>query len=375
MQTKDISKKYYNIAEDVRRYPEAWLYIITGGRATGKTYGTLLDCYLQNHRRDFIFIKRTMEDVDLLCSGTGSVQAGAKDFGVNLSPFAAINRDIGSHVNAFSIKKGIAGFWDTVEEEDGKQHATGKPVGTIFALNGVTKYKGFELASSKPEQWIIFDEFIPNIYDRVNRNEGLQLLDFYKTVSRDRVQRGLAEVKLICLANATNIANPLFDTLEITDTVADMVSSGRHEYYDNDRQIFIHLLEDNSDLQEPERATGLYKAMSQTPWGMMTYNNQFAYNDFSSVRRSALKGYACVTAYHYKHETVYVYYNDGRYYLTSSRNINIDHIYDLNRENGQKAFFNDWVITLRTACINDLVYFKKYSYYDLIISYKKIFKL
>lgn len=377
METSKNQKKieYYNIAEDIRRYPAAWLYIITGGRATGKTYGTLLDCYLQNHRRDFIFIKRTMEDVDLLTSGTGSINSGGKDFGVNLSPFAAINRDIGSNVNAFSIRKGIAGFWDTVTDEDGKQHATGQPIGTIFALNGVTKYKGFELASSKPEQWIIFDEFIPNIYDRVNRNEGLQLLDFYKTVSRDRVQRGLQEVKLICLANATNIANPLFDTLMLTDTIADMTVKKQHEYYDPDRQIFIHLLEDNSSLQDPEHATGLYKAMSETPWGLMTYSNEFAYNDFSSVRRSALKGYTCLCACAYKKETVFVYYNDGKYYLSNSRNVNIEYIYDLNRENGQKAFFNDWVILLREQCINDNVYFKKYTYYDLIVNYKKIFKL
>ena len=367
--------KYYSIAEDVRRYPDAWCYIVTGGRATGKTYGALMDCYLQCHRRDFIFIKRTMEDVDLLCSGTGSVGAGAKDYGVNLSPFAAINRDIGSRVNAFSIKKGIAGFWDTVEDEEGKLHATGSPIGKIFALNGVTKYKGFELASDKPEQWIIFDEFIPNVYDRVNRNEGLQILDFYKTVSRDRVQRGLQEVKLICLANAVNIANPLFDTLQILDTVSDMAVHARHEYYDPERQIFIHLIEDNPDLQEPERKTGLYKAMSGTPWGQMTYSNEFAYNDFSSVKRSTLKGYVCLTGYRYKNDTVYIYYNEGKYYLSSSRNNTVPRIYDLSRENEQKAFFMDWAIAIREACIDDRVFFQKYSYYDLIINYKKLFKL
>lgn len=365
---------YYSISNDINRYPDAWLYIITGGRATGKTYGTLLDCYKNRDKRDFIFIKRTMEDVDLLCSGTGSITAGGKDFGVNLSPFAAINRDIGSNINAFSIKKGIAGFWETVEDEEGRLHATGSPIGTIFALNGVTKYKGFELASSKPEQWIIFDEFIPNIYDRVNRNEGLQLLDFYKTVSRDRVSRGLQEIKLICLANSTNISNPLFNTLEITDKVADMVSRKEHLEYDPEKQMLIRLLEAN-DTQSPEHQTGLYKAMHDTPWGAMTYSNEFAYNDFSSVRRSALKGYSCLTAYHYKHETVYVYYNAGKYYLTTSRNINVDVIYDLNRENGQKAFFSDWVIMLRSECINDRVYFQKYTYYDLIVNYKKIFSL
>ena len=365
---------YYNIAEDVRKYPNAWCYIVTGGRATGKTYGTLLDCYLQSNRRDFIFMKRTIEDVDLLACGTGNLKTGLTDFGVNLSPFASINRDIGSNVNAFSIKKGIAGFWDTYIDDDGKHQAMGKPIGLIFALNAVTKYKGFELASDKPEQWIIFDEFIPNVYDRINRNEGLQILDFYKTVSRDRVKRGLQEVKLICLANSTSIANPLFNTLEITDLIADMSIKHQETYYDTSREIFIHLLP-ATDVEDVESNTGLYKAMSDTGWGMMTYDNKFAYNDFSSVRRSALKGYICLTAYTYKHDTVYIYYNDGIYYLSTSKSNTVNDIYNLNVENQQKAFFVDWCVTIRDACINGCVYFQRYTFYDMIINYKKIFRL
>ena len=177
---------YYNIMDDISEYPDAWCYLIIGGRKRGKTYSTLKAAY--ENGIDFVFIKRTMEDVDLLCSGSGRIGTRTADYGVNLSPFAAINRDTGSAVNAYGIRNGIAGFWNTHTVED-KTEPVGAPVGMIFALSGVTKYKGFELASSKPEQWIIFDEFIPNIYDRVNRKEGIQLLDFYMTVSRDRVQR------------------------------------------------------------------------------------------------------------------------------------------------------------------------------------------
>lgn len=367
--------KYYNVSEDVSQHPLAWLYIIIGGRARGKTYSTLLDCLHHESERDFIFLKRTMEDVDLLCTGSGSISQTIKDYGVNMSPFAAINRDTGSDIRAISIKKGIAGFWHTDIDDDGKLSPHGSPIGKAFALNAVTKYKGFELASSKTEQWMIFDEFVPNVYDRVNVHEGKQVLDFYKTVSRDRVQRGLEEVKLICLANATNISNPLFNELEITDLVADMVTSGTHMYYDPDRYIFVHLLEDSEEFLSDEMDTGIYKAMSHTRWGKMTYSNEFAYNDFSSVNRKSLKNYQAVCAYQYKDETVYIYHNDGCYYVTSSRTNADIQVYNLNRENEQKAFFNDWVITLRTSCIYDLVFFQKYSYYDMLVNYKKMFKL
>ena len=366
---------YYNVAADVAKYPKAWLYIAIGGRARGKTYGALLDCKDHIADRDFIFIKRTMDDVDLLCSGSGNVNSTVRDVGVNVSPFAAINRDTGSDIRAYSIRKGMAGFWQTEIGEDGKLQPVGAPIGTIFALNAVTKYKGFEMASAKKEQWIIFDEFIPNLYDRVNVNEGKQLLDFYKTVSRDRVQRGLEEIKLICLANSTNIANPVFNELELTDLVAEMVNTGTYKYYDPDRLIFIHLLEDDPAFIEIEADTGLYKAMHDTQWGEMTYNNKFAYNDFSNVKRQALKNYRCVCGYKYHRTTVYIYYNEGKYFFTKSRSAAPVRIYDLQRENEQKAFWRDWMMDLRIACINDNVYFAQYSFYNLLANYKQLFRL
>lgn len=366
--------RYYKFAEDQRRYPQAWLYAIIGGRKRGKTYSTLLDCIEQQNKRDFIFIKRTMDDVDMICSGSGNVRSGALDIGVDLDPFAAINRDEGTDYKCFSIRSGIAGCWHTTTTEDGKLQPVGAPAGMIFALNGVTKYKGMELASSKMQHWMIFDEFIPNIYDRVNRKEGIQLLDFYMTVSRDRVQRGLEEVKLICLANATDIANPVFDTLELTDTVADMQANGVEEWYDPDRCIYIHNLDDDPSFMETEKKTGLYKAMANTAWGRVTYGNQFAYNDFSNISNKALKGYRCIAGWIYRESSAYIYYNDGQYYVTTSPG-KPDRIYNLNLENDQKLFFLNVVIDLRMASIEGRVKYKKYSFYDLITNYKKVFKI
>lgn len=306
---------------------------------------------------------------------TGKVKSKVADLGADdLNPFSAINRDTGSDINTFSIRTGIAGFWHTSRDEDGNLVPVGSPIGMAFALNGVTKYKGMELASSKPEQWIIFDEFIPNIYDRVNRKEGIQLLDFYETVSRDRPMRGLQEVKLICLANATSISNPVMDALEIVDSVAQMQSLGEHELYDQERGIYIHQLEDNHDMLNVMRGTGIYRAMSDTAWGRMSFGNEFAYNDFSNVSKKALKGYRCVCGYTYRKKEVYIYYNMGVYYITDSRGTP-DRMYNLDRENDQKAFYYDWVINLRDACISDSVRFKSYSMYDLIINFRKIFQV
>lgn len=365
--------KYYDISEDIQKHPDAWLYIIVGGRHTGKTYSTLKNCL--DNQRDFIFIKRTMDDVDMMSALTGKVKSKVADLGADdLNPFSAINRDTGSDIQTFSIRTGIAGFWNTTRDEEGNLVPVGSPLGMAFALNGVTKYKGMELASSGQEQWIIFDEFIPNIYDRVNRKEGIQLLDFYETVSRDRPFRGLQEVKLICLANATSIANPVFDALELVDDVARMQSLGEHELFNQERGIYIHQLEDNQEMLNVMKNTGIYRAMNDTAWGRMSFGNEFAYNDFSNVSKKALKGYRCVFGYTYRNKGVYIYYNAGVYYITDSKG-NPDRIYDLSRENDQKAMYYDWVITLRDACISDSVRFKTYSMYDLLINFKKIFRI
>ena len=59
------SKYYYDIEDDLQEFNDFWCYIVIGGRNTGKTYSCLKSCY--KSKRKFVFIKRTMEDVNLLC--------------------------------------------------------------------------------------------------------------------------------------------------------------------------------------------------------------------------------------------------------------------------------------------------------------------
>ena len=59
---------YYDFKEDYKKYPNAWCYIIIGGRKRGKTYSVLKSCY--EDKRKFTFVKRTNEDINLIC-GSG----------------------------------------------------------------------------------------------------------------------------------------------------------------------------------------------------------------------------------------------------------------------------------------------------------------
>ena len=188
--------RFYDFRKDREKYPDAWCYAIVGGRNTGKTYGTLLHHY--KNKLPTCFLKRTNKDVELLCLGH---RLGEKsgNYEVDLSPYKSINRDIGSNVKAYKIDDGLGAFY---EDADGEP--TGKPIAYLLSLNAIHKYKGFDLSECYS---IIFDEFIPQNYERVSTKEGEQLMELYKTVARDRVERGKEELKLICLANAVNVFN------------------------------------------------------------------------------------------------------------------------------------------------------------------------
>lgn len=350
--------KYYDIRDDIKRYPDAWCYLVWSARGPGKTYSTLRMCI--EDRKKFIFIKRTIEDVKMLCASG----AKRKNIKFDISPFVPLNRDFGWNIKPVKIEKGVAGFYNSNENDE----PFGEPIGYAVALSIASDVKGFDMSEC---DYVVFDEFIPKKYERIKRNEGDSLLDLYMTIRRDRIERGRGDLKLICLANATSINNPTFNTLEVTDDAA-LMDSRVQEYYYN-RGILMHKIIPVDDGEEKE-LTGIEAAMQGTVWAQMSFAGNFAYDDFTSVKHQRLKGYQPLCAYKYKNKTVYIYNKDGNYYACSSKN-KTQNIYDLSRENEQKKFFYDYIGRLREATIEDKMQYETYTMYDLIVNYKNIFKL
>lgn len=356
--------KYYDIRDDIKKYPNAWAYFVTSKRGPGKTYSTLRATH--EDKIPFIFMKRTQDDVEFLTKGT--MKGNKND--VDLSPFKPLNRDFGWTVRAFPIDKGLAAFYDTSADEDsGEVFSVGAPLGYVLGATTAYKYKGFDLSEC---DWMIFDEFIPRSWERINRKEGDQVLDLYLTVQRDRLERGRGELKLICLANATMINNPMYTSLNLVDIAAEMNVTGQEYFYDEYRGIMIHQLPVTGEEYKPK--SGIERAMQGTQFGDMAFGGKFAYNDFSAVKKAKMKNYIPRCAYTYKNKTVYVYSNAGKYYFTFARNEKTE-VYNLDQENQQKKFYYDWVIDIMNENIEGNVYFEKYSMYDLIVNYKKIFNI
>lgn len=358
-------KMYYSIGDDVKAYPDAWCYIVVGGRNTGKTYGGLK--WNIDNKYKHIFVKRTNDDVDLLCAGN-TLGEKCNDYEIDLSPYKSINRDLGTHIKAFKIRNGLGGFYNSNDEGS----ACGSPEGYLVSLSAIHKYKGFDLYECTD---IIFDEFIPQPWERVSRNEGTQILELYKTVARDRELRGYPELKLFMFANAVNIFNYTCEVLEVTDIIAEMAIKKEEVKYLEDRRIFIRILETPEEMLKAEKKTGIYMAMAGTAWGRMAFGNEFAYNDFTNIKKIPLKGYRPIVRVTYKQKEWYIYVKQGGiYYMTESKG-NCRAHYNLNTEMGQRAFYYDHAISLLSAAIDGKMNFSKYSMYDLIVNYKKRFKI
>ena len=223
------AKMYYEIEDDLRKYPDAWIYVVFGGRAVGKTYGALK--YVHQNKIPFIYAKRNDEDVKILTAGNSKtvISNANNGNGINmtalsedLSPFKALNRDFGWNVRAFNLMKGVGAFYDCDEhnvpilDDNGNANSIGK----LVAISMLGKYRGMDMSDTKI---MILDEFVPGSTDKIMSKEGQAILDLYMTVARDNEVKNNADpLKLICFSNANNIVSPLVDTLEIMDDLAEM---------------------------------------------------------------------------------------------------------------------------------------------------------
>lgn len=358
---EDYNDGYYHISKDVLDYPDAIIYIVWSKRGPGKTYSALRYPY---HKFRTLYMKRTNDDIKTICQN-------AKDIDMDTSPWKPLNRDFGLNVMPRLLNDGLAAFYDADEEGN----PAGQVINYVASLNYLKKLKGMDFSDA---EWMIMDEFIPLAGEVVKRKEGEMLLDLYETVARDRVKRGRADLKLMLFANAEEISTPITNALEVVDTMAWMQYKGIHKHYDDERGIFYHhISSDEVPASKDGKLHGLAKVMKGTAWYEKAYEGMFASNDFSNIEEMSIKGMRCLYHLHYrKKNDAYIYLNPrkGSFYMSPIRGSFIQS-YDLDRENIQKKFYLEHGLDLRNATIEDRMKFAKYSYYDLIFNYSKMFDI
>lgn len=357
---EDLTDGYYHVLADILKFHRCWCYVVWSKRGPGKTYSVLWFAYYSKF--PIIYMKRTDKDVSRILKEEKNIQ-------LDPSPYKPLKIQKGLRVGGVEIDDGFGAFYELDEEGQ----PTGRLLCYVLSFNKVHTYKGNDFSDV---ELLVFDEFIPQIGDRIKKAEGELLLDLYQTVSRDRLKKGRNPLKLILFANAEQISVPVTQELEIIDDMADLDATGQTHLYIEDRDILLHHITDEEvPLQECEKV-GIWKGMKGTAWWEKSFGGRFVHNDFTNVIPRSIRHSKPIVEVQFKTHFYYIYLNEEKafYYMTSTP-AKARTKYNLNRENEQKRFYYDYVIDLYDACVNERFKFEKYSMYDLIMNYKKFFNV
>lgn len=245
---------------------------LVGGRGTGKTYTTLK--VAKEDRRLFMLMRRTQSQADLISK---------PDFSV----FKPLNMDMGWDVQVKPISKYNAMFFEPDPEPDRPP----RPVGYTCALSTLSNMRGFDASDI---QLLIYDEFIPEKHERLLKNEADALFNAYETMNRNRELKGIAPIQMVCLANANDITNPVFESLKLI-RVADRMQKGNTDRWtDEPRGIQLIMLH-RSPISRRKSNTVLYNLTEGTDFSSMALDNDFNV-DRQHVKPRPLSEYTPVCA-------------------------------------------------------------------------------
>lgn len=318
----------YIIEEICSRYPYTF---IIGGRGTGKTYGALK--YVDDNSLPFMYMRRLASQADLI---------NKQDF----SPFRAVDPDIiAQPVNKFS-----SAFYHG-EVIDDKLTPQGAPMGYTCALSTVKNMRGFYAEHIK---LLIFDEFVPEIHERPLKEEAAALWNAYETINRNRELKGQPPLMLLGLANANEIANPIFLDLGITMKIFRMYETGQEIYKDDNRGLCVILLRE-SGISKAKAETSLYKLTKGSTFAEMAIENQFKTDVDSEIRSINLRELIPVC----RVSEIQIYrHKSGEYYYVSEHFSGTPAAYggsETELKRFKSAYFHIWV-----AYLNRKIVFENY---------------
>lgn len=226
---------------------------LVGGRGTGKTYTALK--VAKEDDRLFMLMRRTQSQADLISKPEFSV-------------FKPLNTDLGWNVEVKSISKYNSMFY--TQDAENLLH----PVGYTCALSTLSNMRGFDASDI---QLLIYDEFIPEKHERLLKNEADALFNAYETMNRNREIKGTAPIQMVCLANANDITNPVFESLKLI-RIADKMNKGNSDRWTDDKRGIQLIMLHRSPISRRKAQTVLYNLTEGSEFANMALDNDFNVN-------------------------------------------------------------------------------------------------
>lgn len=238
---------------------------VVGGRGTGKTYTALK--VAKEDEKLFMLMRRTQAQADLISKPEFSV-------------FKPLNHDLEWDVKVKPISKYNSVFYEELAEKEIHR------IGFTCALSTISNMRGFDASDLK---LLIYDEFIPEKHERLLKNEGDALFNAYETMNRNRELSGAEPMQMLCMANANDITNPVFESLRLI-RIADKLQKGNTDRWTDDKRGIQLILLHKSPISRMKSKTALYNLTEGTDFSSMALSNDFNV-DRSHIRARPLTEY------------------------------------------------------------------------------------
>lgn len=260
---------------------------IVGGRSTGKTYGALR--YVLKSGKKFMLMRRTQSQTDMI---------NKPEF----SPFKPICNDMGIEIDVKPATKYSAAF---IYDEE--------VIGYTCALSTISYMRSFDASDV---EILIYDEFIPERHERSIKSEGAAFLNAVETIGRNREVQGKPPLQVLCLANAFDIANPIFMELKLVGIAEKMKQKGQEVYINRDKGYMI-VMPESKEISGKKSETALYRLTEGSNYADMALNNNFSYNPTDNIKTQPLSEYKPVVSV--GEITIYKHKSGRRYYVSEHR--------------------------------------------------------
>ena len=252
-----------------------------GGRGIGKTYGGLK--YVLDNDIKFLLLRRTQSQTDLI---------NKPEF----SPLKPVDPEL--------VTKSVSKYNAAIMRDD-------KILGYTAALSTISNMRGFDASDV---ELLIYDEFIPEKHERTLKHEATAFLNAYETINRNRELQGKKPLQVLALANAMDLANPIFLELGIVNNIERMLDKGRSNIYiDRDRGLLVAICS-NSPISKKKEETALYKLTRKNEFSRMALNNEFAFEEIGIIKSQPLKEYKKLVTI--GEITIYSHKSERRYFVS-----------------------------------------------------------
>lgn len=331
--------------------PGIFLHFFLGGRGCGKTYGALKGAYedYKSSGHKFYFMRRTDEERKLT---------------EQFNPFNKVNFKEGWQIVSSPMGKKVSGFYEGERDDEGILKPAGQPIGYGLALSTIGSVRGLGLDDPCVDKGL-FDEFIAELHARPIKAEGEAFLNAIESLNRNRELEGMEPITWYCMANSNRLDNPLFITLGIVAIVEKMIRREQRDYYDERRGFAVHVLRD-ADFEKLKKQTSIARLTEGSEYYDMAYENKFAYNDFTNIRRLDAMGfkpaYAIGDAHLWQRKgqtEYYASYKDGSFAYRYDPKLQADQL--LGRSRHAAAF--------KRAYASGLVTFESYEIKALLLDF------